>query len=120
MSYCRWGNSVIPDFYIFPTSDEDGEDVLAIYVSDSRQKLEIWQVKFILEILESWLCSASVRDMVGGGSEQCGCRVSSKTEADGRIILSLILPSIHTELSKGQALCLVSLLKSELEAIRKG
>ena len=55
MSFCRWGNEQLPDFYIFPTWNREGEDVLALYINNPHQELTIRQVRHLKEILEDYL-----------------------------------------------------------------
>ncbi len=61
MSYCRTGNPVIPDFYIFPTRNEDDEQVLAVYLTNPHQELNEKQVKCLREILNEWLVWQKLR-----------------------------------------------------------
>lgn len=116
MSFCRYGDRILPKFYIYRTFDSR----LNISVLGERQELRKVQVKCLIEILLTWI----IRGVLEGWLEAKGARktlrgwkFSTRVDERGRKILIIEFPNVDMLLTLGEGLRLKRVLENYLKQI---
>jgi len=117
MAYCRLGNPIIPNFYIFPVWHEDKEDEIAICVTDRHQELELEQAEYFRGIFMDWikweiLDKSDKKDIPK--IELHGWFFSIKVNEAGNKVLAIEFPDNFLILRIGQVAYLIRILKGWL------